>query len=110
MWPGAAHLQVGQLVDVGVDHGGEPAQQPGPVGRRDRPPGRPRRDGAGDGGVHLRDVERLDLGDDVLGRRIDDGVQCHVIVPDQNRSNPRRRSQSVTAASNASSSTSAARR
>ena len=102
---GAPDLQLRQLVDVGVDDRGEAAQQPGPVRGRDRTPGGPRGDGPGDGLVDLRGVERLDLGDDLLGRGVEDLVRTH-----QNRSNPRLRSQSVTAASKASSSTSAARR
>ena len=103
--PGTAHLQLRQLVEVGVHDGGEAAQQPGAIRGRDRTPGGPRGDGPGDGLVHLRDIERLDLGDDLLGRGVEDLVRAH-----QNRSNPRLRSQSVTAASKASSSTSAARR
>ena len=106
---GAAHLQLRQLVDVGVDDGGEAAQQPGPVRGRDRTPGRPRGDGPGDGRVHLRDVERLDLGDDLLGRGVEDLVQCRR-RPLRTARTPAVRSQSVTAASKASSSTSAARR
>jgi hypothetical protein len=72
--PGTAHLQLRQLVDMGVHDGGEAAQQPGPVRRRERAPRRPGGDRPGDRRVHLPDVERLDLGDDLLGRGIENLV------------------------------------
>jgi hypothetical protein len=71
---GTPDLQLRQLVDVGVDDRGEAAQQPGPVRGRDRTPAGPCGDGPGDGLVHLRGVERLDLGDDLLGRGVEDCV------------------------------------
>ena len=40
--PGVADLELGELLDVLVDDGREPAQQPGPLARRDVAPGRER--------------------------------------------------------------------
>ena len=64
---GVRHLQVGQLVEVRVDGGGEAPEQPGPLPGREVPPGlegggRPR-----DGGVGLLGGQPLDLGDDLSG-------------------------------------------
>ncbi|GAA3241071.1 hypothetical protein GCM10020256_63680 [Streptomyces thermocoprophilus] len=51
--PGLADLQPGQFLQVAVDGGGEPAQQPRPVAGRQRGPAGLGAGGAGDGGVHV---------------------------------------------------------
>ena len=50
---GVGHLEGGQLVEVGVDGGGEAAQQAGPVPRGHGPPGLEGGGGPRDGGVGL---------------------------------------------------------
>jgi hypothetical protein len=102
--PGVGHLQLGQLLDVGVDQLGEAAQQPAAVAGGHRAPGRERGRGALDGGVGLLERGEADGGDDLLGGRVDDLVDGTA----HNRSNPRTLSQSVTAAWKAVSSTRAA--
>src|SRR6266545_3797253 len=66
-----AHLQPGQLLDVTVHDGREAAQQPGPVARRDGPPGRERGHRLLDGAIHLRRGRRRHVREDLLGRRVD---------------------------------------
>ena len=88
-----------ELLAVFVDDGGEPAQQPRPVAGRDRPPGLERGRRLADRDVGIGQRGRRDLGDDLLGRRVED---LHV---NYSLSKPRRSSQSVTAASKAVSST-----
>ena len=68
-----ARLEARELLAVLLDERREPPQQPGPVGGRDGAPGRERLLRAGDGRVRLLDAGRLDLGDRLLGRGIDDG-------------------------------------
>ena len=70
--PRVAHFKGGQLLDVTVHNGREPAQQPGPVPGRHGTPGRERRRRAVDQAVHLGRRGRLDVRDDLLGRRVDD--------------------------------------
>ena len=96
---GVAHLQLGQALPLGVEAFGQPAQQPGPVGRGDRPPALERGRGPSDGGVGVGLGGSLQPLDHGLGGRVADLEQGH------SRSKPRNRSQSVTAVSNASSST-----
>ena len=57
---GVGHLQRGQLLAVGVDGGGEAAQQAGPVPRGHGPPGLEGGGGPVDGGVGLRRGQPLD--------------------------------------------------
>ena len=69
---GVGHLQPGQLLEVGVDQVGEAPQEPGPVARGDRPPGRPaaaaaRATAASTSGP----VGRRHRGDDLAGRRVE---------------------------------------
>jgi hypothetical protein len=71
---GVADLQLGQLIDVLVDHGGEAAQQPRPLAGRHGAPRRVRLGSTVDGRVGLLDRRRGDLGDGFLGSRIDDDV------------------------------------
>ena len=73
----AGRLQRGELVGVGVDLLGEPAQQPAPVTWRDVAPGLLRPGGALDGGVGLLGGGVLDLRDRLLGSRVDHGVAGH---------------------------------
>ncbi len=106
-------FQGGKLADVCVDLVGEPAQQPGPVAGRDGAPGFLRPGRALDGRVGLLSGRVLDLRDRLLGGRVDDGVAGHGVsvmsllgvTRVYRRSKQRRSSQSVTAASNAASST-----
>ena len=70
-----ADLELGELLDVVVDDGREAAQQPGPLPRRDVAPG-------GEGGVRaldqrvgLRHRGQRHVGDGLLGRGVDHGVQ-----------------------------------
>ncbi|BFO20056.1 hypothetical protein SHKM778_64440 [Streptomyces sp. KM77-8] len=53
---GLADLQAGQFLEVLVDGGGEPAQQPGPVGGGEGGPGGLRVCGADDGGADVGGV------------------------------------------------------
>ncbi len=109
---GLAHLQEGQFLGVAVDGGGEPAQQPGPVGGGEGGPAALGGGGAADGGVHVGGGGGGDGGEEFAGGRVEDGefgravCGCGVghAVPHM-RSKERRSSQSVTAASKASSST-----
>ena len=80
---GVGHLELRQLLDVGVDLLGEPAQQASAVGRVDRPPGRQRSGGAGDRGVGLLGGRGRDGRQHLLGGRVDqlggrghDGSSC----------------------------------
>ncbi len=104
---GAAHLQLREVLDVRVDHLGEPPQQPTAVGRGEGRPLALGRRCALDGPVGLLDVGELDGLDDLLGRRVEDVVGV-LLAHGHSLSNPRKRSQSVTADSKAASSTSAA--
>ena len=103
--PALRDLELGQLLDVRVDDGGERAQQPGPLAGRDVAPGREGLVRALDRGVGLR--QRWPSATSVtasLGRRVDQTswyIGRHIL------SKPRSSSQSVTAASKAASSTSA---
>ncbi len=101
VWPELATSSCGEMLAVGVDGLGESAQQSRAVTRRDVAPRWEGRARPGDRRVGCLDVERFDLGDDLLGRRVD---HLHGYI----RSKPRIRSQSVTAALNAASSTRAA--
>ncbi|CAM5504566.1 hypothetical protein SFUMM280S_08997 [Streptomyces fumanus] len=65
--PGLGDLQEGQFLQVLVDGGGEPAQQPGTVAGRQGGPARLRADGAGDGGVDVGGGGGRDGGDGLLG-------------------------------------------
>jgi hypothetical protein len=96
---GVAHLQLGQALALGVQPLGQPAQEPRPVGRGDRPPALERGRGPLDGGVGVGGGGGLQPIDHRPGGRVGHLEQGH------RRSKPRNRSQSVTAASKASSST-----
>ena len=112
VWPALRDLELGQLLDVVVDDGGEAAQQPGPLARAPRPPGREGLVGALDGRVGLGQVGE---GTSVTGVAVAGLTTVKVSVmrvlqvggQGQSLSKPRRSSQSVTAASKAASSTSA---
>ena len=62
---GVGHLELRQLLEVGVHRGGEASQQAGPVTRGDGPPALEGGRGPGDGGVSLLGARPLD-GDDEL--------------------------------------------
>lgn len=110
---GFADLQQGQFLDVFVDGGGEPAEQPGAIGGCRRGPDALGGGGAGDGRVDGGGVGGRDGGDDLGGGRVQDvqAVRCglvgHVRASigsegrdgGHRRSKERRSSQSVTAAS-----------
>ncbi len=103
---GLADLQQGQFLEVVVDGGGEAAQQAGAVAGREGGPAGLGPRGPYDGGVDVGLGGAGDGGDDLLGRRVQD-VEC-VLVRHEGphmRSKERRSSQSVTAASKASTST-----
>ena len=68
-----ARLDPRELLAVLLDERREPAQQPRPIGRRDRSPGRERGLRARDGGVGLLDPRLLELGDRLLGGGVEDG-------------------------------------
>jgi hypothetical protein len=70
-----ARLDARQLLVVLFDERREPAEQPCAVGGSDGPPGGERGLRARDCGVGLLGGGRLDLGDGLLGRRIDDRGQ-----------------------------------
>lgn len=112
---GLGDLQAGQFLGVGVDDGGEAAQQPRAVGG-----GRGGPAGLGDGGPYDGGVDLLQgggrhRGHDLAGGGVEDlvlggvgrvvgaGLVGHVVP--HRRSKERRSSQSVTAASKASTST-----
>ena len=95
-----ARLEQGQLLEAILDLIGEPREQPSPIARCNGPPGRERRARSGHRGIGLRHPGLWQLGEHVLGRRLDHR-DAH------RRSNPRTRSQSVTAALKEASSTSA---
>ena len=94
---GVGHLELRELLDVVVDHLTEAAKQPRAVTRRDVTPGGERRVRTRDEGVDLLDRGRGDIGDLRPTHGADDGGH--------RRSNPRYRSQSVTARPKASNST-----
>ncbi|GAA3110737.1 hypothetical protein GCM10020254_66020 [Streptomyces goshikiensis] len=114
---GLPDLQLGQFLDVSVDHRGEAAQQPGPVGGGGRRPAAMGSGGSGDGGVDVVPCGGRDDGDDFLGGRVQDVQRIgHVVAsqvcgsggfrwcggrrgPGYRRSKERRSSQSVTAES-----------
>lgn len=110
---GLADLGEGQFLDVFVDDGGEPAQQPGAVGGCRRGPDALGGGGAGDGRVDVGGGGGRDGGDDLGGGRVQDvqavwcGLLGHVRASigsegrggGHRRSKERRSSQSVTAAS-----------
>ena len=104
--PRVAHLQLRELLQVGVDQSREPAQQPGPHPGGDVAPRRKGRVRRLDRHVGAVPVGEFDPRHRPLGGGVDHGARrrrssAHI------RSNPRRSSQSVTAASKAASSTSA---
>ena len=102
---GVGDLELGQLLDVRVDDGGERAQQPRAFGRRHVAPCAERLLGAPDRCVGLLDARGADLGDRLAGDRVDHRwLTCS---PAHILSKVRSSSQSVTAESNAFSSTSA---
>lgn len=113
--PGLADLQPGEFLTVFVDDDGEPAQKPGPVAGCQRGPPELRPARPQDGGVHIGRGGGRDGGDDLLGGRVEhvelvDGGELRLVrlVRQEGphmRSKERRSSQSVTAASKASSST-----
>ena len=74
---GVRDLQLRQMLEVGADFLGEPAQQPGTVRRSDRPPCRGRAGRPGDRRVGLLGICQLDRLDDLLGRRVDHVVCRH---------------------------------
>ncbi len=106
--PGVAHLERGELLDGAVDRRGEPAQQPAPVGGRDLPPrARTRR---APGRWRRRSPRPTASATVVTCSSVAGSMTSWVRTSLGHRhilSNPRKRSQSVTAASNAASSTSA---
>ena len=67
-----ARLEARELLAVLLDQRRKPPQQPRPVGRRDSAPARERLLRAGDGRIRFLDAGRLDLGDRLLGRRVED--------------------------------------
>ncbi len=109
----AGDLQPGQFVEVGVDGGGEPAQQGRAVAGRDRAPAGLRGGRPVDGGVGLLRRGARHRGDRLLGGRIEDRELRHAAtslksrrlgglddwIVAYRRSKQRRSSQSVTAAS-----------
>jgi hypothetical protein len=66
-------LDARQLVGVLLDERREPSQEPCPIGRRHRAPGREGRLGIRDRLVRLLDPRLLELGDRHFRRRVDDG-------------------------------------
>ena len=66
-------LDAGELFGVLLDERGDASKQPCPVGRGDRPPGREGGLRPCDGGVRLIGRRSVDLADDLLGRRIENG-------------------------------------
>jgi hypothetical protein len=70
-----ARLDAGELLPALFDERREPAEQPCAVGGSDDPPGGERGLRASDRGVGLLGGGRLDFGDRLLGRRIDDRGQ-----------------------------------
>lgn len=108
---GLADLDPGQFFEVVVDGDGEAAQEPGAVAGRESGPPRLRPGGPYDGGVHVLRGGGRDGGDDLLGGRIEYlELVCGLLgllgqEGPHMRSKERRSSQSVTAASKASSST-----
>ena len=74
---GVGHLERGQLLEVGVDGGGEAPEQAGPVARRHGPPGVEGGGGPCDGGVGLLRRQALDLGDDLAGGGVAD---VHAVI------------------------------
>lgn len=103
---GLADLQPRQFLDVVVHDGGEAAQQPGPVGGGGGRPAALGPGGSRHGRVDVVGEGAGDGGDDFLGGRVQhiEFVRLRQVVPHM-RSKERRSSQSVTAASKASSST-----
>src|SRR4029077_2847539 len=99
---GVRDLELRKLLEMGVDVGGEGAQQAGTLTGGDGPPGEEGVLGTLDAGVGVRQVGGRDLGEGLGGHRVDQGRGGHYI-----RSNPRASSQSVTAVLKAASSTSA---
>ena len=74
---GVGHLERGQLLDVGVDGGGEAPEQAGPVPGRHGPPGLEGGGGPCDGGVGLLGGQALDGGDDLAGGWVAD---VHAVI------------------------------
>ena len=70
---GVAHLELGELLDVRVDDGGEPAQQCRPLARGDGTPGGERLVGGGDRGVGVLEGGHRDVGDRLLGGGVEQG-------------------------------------
>ena len=114
MCPELRTSSCGQLLEVVLDHGCEPAQQPGPVTGAHRAPGREAAAAAVDGGsVSASDGERSTVRTPSVAGLTAVGTGPHRSevrwhVGAQNLSNPRNSSQSVTADSKAASSVSAA--
>ena len=67
-----ARLEARELLAVLLDERREPPQHPAAVGGRDGAPGGERLLRARDGCVRLLDAGGLDLGDRLLGRRVED--------------------------------------
>jgi hypothetical protein len=68
-------LDARKLLTVLLDERGDPAEQARAVGRGDRAPGRKGRLRRGDGSVGLLGRSRVDLADDLLGRRVENSGQ-----------------------------------
>jgi hypothetical protein len=71
-----ARLDARELLVVLLDERREPAQEARPVGRGDRAPRRERGLRARDSGIGVLGGVRLDLGDRLLRRRVEDRGQC----------------------------------
>lgn len=118
--PGLADLQLGEFFQMFIDNDGEPAQQPGPLTGRESGPSDLSLRAPYDGGVHVCHSGTRNGGEDLFGGRIEDpklvligrkgpqvrlGSRLGQRRTPHMRSKERRSSQSVTAASKASSST-----
>src|SRR5579875_2646163 len=94
---GVGHLQARQLLEVAVHLFGETPEKARPVGRSHLPPGGKGRCRPGDGHVGFLLRGQRNGSNDLFGGRVEDSAHS--------LSNPRNRSQSVTAASKLSTST-----
>ena len=109
--PALHDLQLGQLLQVGVDDLAETTQEPAAIGGRDLAPGGACGVRAGDGLIGLVRIGLDHRLDQHLGCGVDDVVRCgmsRAVLLAHSLSNPLTRSQSVTAVLNACSSMSAA--
>ena len=68
--PRVQHLELRELLDMGLDDPCERAERVGAGDRRQRRPGPLRRDGPRDRGIRLRLIGPRDLTDRLRGRRV----------------------------------------